>query len=179
MSMTTKRVTAVLATLVVLAGVLTFWLSQRSGPDDVVPAVGDDGSYTVGTIPEAGDGPVKAAAEAMPVALSYDFRSLDDSLAQATALMTDGFADDFKATFTKTVVAMAGDKKAITKALVRGAGLIDQDGDHASCLVYVDQVLVSGEAKDPTQPVKVTQNRVRVSLTRVDGDWKIAGIEPF
>jgi hypothetical protein len=179
MKQLTRPLTLTLVVLLLASGALALWLGTRSAPASVLPAVGDDGGYTVGTIPESGDGPVSAAAEAMPLALSYDYRTLDDGLKKATAVMTDDFAADFSSTFTRTAGQLATDKKAITRALVRGAGLVSQDGDKAVCLVYVDQVLVSSQAKDPKQPVDVTQNRVIVTLAR-DGDrWLVDGIKPF
>ena len=150
-------------------------------PKSVKPTVSADGRYRVGTI---GDAPataaVKAATKALPVALSYDYRSLDKSLAAATKLMTPAFAKEFSTTFDKTTRAMAVQKQAITSALVRGAGVVGlvHDGK-ATVLVYLDQVLVSSKAKKANDPLKVSQNRVHVSLRKVDGSWLVSGIEPF
>lgn len=169
-----------LAVLVVAAAVLTGWLASRPEPGVVKPAVQKDGSYTVGTIAGEADQAVQSAVDVLPAALSFDFRSLDESLSSATAGMTESFAEEFSATFDKTARPMAEDKSAVTNTLVRGAGLVRLDGERAVCLVYVDQVLVSSDtAKNKPLPVQVSQNRVTVDLVRVDGDWKVDGITPF
>jgi hypothetical protein len=118
--------------------------------------------------------------KALPLALAYDYRSLDKSLDAATALMTTGFATKFRATFDKTTRSLATEKQAITNALVRAAGLVGTvRGDKATVLVYLDQVLVASKAKKATDPLKVSQNRVHVSLRKVDGRWRVSDIEPF
>ena len=171
---------AVLVALVVAAAALTWWVASRPAPSDVRPAVGQDGSYTVGTIPGDGRAAVKAAARSLPVALSYDYRTLDAGLAKATKAMTSSFANEFRATFDKTARPLATSSQAVTSASVRGAGLVRVAGDRAVVLAYVDQVLVSSkDSKDKGSPVKLSQNRVKVELRRVDGTWKIDAINPF
>lgn len=173
-------ITGLLVLLLASAG-LTGWVATRAEPAAIKPKVLADGRYRVGT---AGDddatAAVKAAATALPVALSYDYRSLDKSLKAATALMAPTFAVKFTETFDKTTRALATEKKAITSALVRSAGLVGtvQDG-RATVLVYLDQVLVSSKAKKSNEPLKVSQNRVHVKLTSIDGHWRVSDIEPF
>jgi predicted small lipoprotein YifL len=147
----------------------------------VTPTVGADGSYRVGTLPDPdATAAVKAAVAALPVAFSYDYRSLDTSLAKATALMTTSFAATFKHTFETTTVSMATSKKAIISSLVRGAGIVQPvSGGRALCLVYLDQVLISSKDKKAGDPLKVSQNSVHVSMRKVGGTWKVDDIEPF
>lgn len=177
-----KILILVLAVLLIASAGLTGWVITRDdSPKVVTPDVRADGSYRVGTV---GDddalAATKAAAKAMPVALSYDYRSLDTSLDKATALMTAGFAKEFRSTFDKTTRTMATDKQAITTALVRGAGVVGSVHDsRATVLVFLDQVLVSSKTKKSGDPLKVSQNRVHVSLRKVDGRWRVSDIEPF
>jgi hypothetical protein len=180
----TSRRSAVVPALVVLvltAALLTWWLASRPAPVDVLPAVEQDGSYTVGTIPGDGEAAVKAAAAALPEALSYDFRTLDNDLNNATGHMTGSFAKEFRTTFDKTARPLALAKQAVMNASVRGAGLVHMDGDrHAVVLLYVDQLLVSSNtAKGDPAPVKVSQNRVVVELRLVGGTWKLDAINPL
>jgi len=175
-----RRLTLVLAVLVLAAAALTGWLALRPAPDSTEPKVGEDGAYTVGTIPgDDGRDAVRAAAETMPLALTYDYRSLDEGLAKATSHMTSEFAPKFEETFQKTAAKLATDTKAVTRALVRAAGLVKADGDSATCLVYIDQVLVSSASKKDDKPVRVSQNRVVVTLVREGDEWKVDGIQPF
>jgi hypothetical protein len=176
-----KLVILVLAVLVVGASVLTVRVARHDEPAVVKPTVLKDGRYRIGTV---GDGDTQAALKAavatLPVALSYDYRSLDKSVDAATARMTPGFAAEFRDTFDKTTRAMATEKQAITSALVRAAGVVGTvQGNRATVLVYLDQVLVSSKAKKAGDPLKVSQNRVHVSLRKIDGHWRVADIEPF
>ena len=145
------------------------------------PGVQSDGNYRLGTMPTSDSAAaVKAAAEALPVAFSYDYRTLDASLKKAIALMTPAFATKFADTFKTTTVAMATEKKAITTALVRAAGIVGSiDNGRALVLIYLDQVLVSSKDKLASDPLKVSQNSVHVSLRKIDGKWKVDDIEPF
>ena len=172
---------AVLLVLLVGSAVLTIRVARHDEPAVVTPKVLADGRYRVGTVGEDdATAAVKAATKALPVALSYDYRSLDKSLKAATALMTPGFATKFQTTFDKTTRSLATEKQAITSALVRAAGLVGtvEDGK-ATVLVYLDQVLVSSKVKKAGDPLKVSQNRVHVSLRQVDGKWRVSDIEPF
>jgi len=172
---------AVLAVLLAGSAAVTVAVLNPDEPKTVVPDVLKDGRYRVGTIgDDDAEAAVRAAAATLPVALSYDYRSLDKSLDAATARMTPAFAAKFRDTFEKTTRTMAVDKKAITSALVRAAGIVGSvQDDKATVLVYLDQVLVSSKAKKASDPLKVSQNRVHVSLRKVDGKWRVNDIEPF
>jgi Mce-associated membrane protein len=178
-----QKLTALLAVLVLAAGALTAYLATRPEPADVRPEVAADGAYRVGTLPsEPGEGAVRSAVRAVPKALSYDFRTLDEGLVDATELMTDDFRAEFSEVFAATARPTALEKKAVTRTLVRGGALVrlEDDDTKAVCLVYVDQVLVdSATMKNKAQPVTVSQNRVLVGLEREDGGWLVSSIEPF
>jgi len=164
--------------------------SASKGPDAagssspavaVTPGVQADGRYQLGTLadPEAAAA-LKAAVETLPLAVSYDYRSLADSLARATEAMTPAFAEDFREVFEATTREKAVDEEAITTALVRGAGVVDTVvNDRITCLIYLDQVLVASKLKKPNSPLKVKQNSVHVRMQKIDGSWKVDGIEPF
>lgn len=176
----TRRITLALGVLVLASAVLTGVLALQPSPEPQRPRLDKDGSYSAGTIPEDGAEVVEATAEALPLALSYDYRTLDDDLDEATGQMTEGFGKEFRTTFGKTAATLAREKSAITNTLVRGAGVVERDGDRAVCLAYIDQMLVTTKAaKTDKGPVEVSQNRVLVTLEQVDGDWKIDGIDPF
>lgn len=173
---------SVLSLLVALAAALTvFVVTNPPSSGRVLPSISADGAYHVGSLPnDQGESALKVAVAALPLALSYDYRNLAKGLASATAQMTTGFGAQFSKTFDATVVPQARAEQAVANALVRGAGLVSQDGDHATCLVYVNQVLVSSTTMRQRQtPVKVTQSRVLVELTRQSGHWLVDSIEPL
>lgn len=166
-----------LAALVLLAAVLTGWVAMRGGPDDLPPSVSDTG-YQAGTIDGERSPAVAAALAAVPKALSYDYRSLDEGLDRAVATMAPEFADEFRTTFDRTVREMAVSTKAVTEAVVRGAGLVRTDDTSASVLVYVDQSPADGPKARPDTPLQVTQSRVVVELERSGDEWLVTSITP-
>lgn len=180
MSTRVRVVCGSLALLVVAAAGTLVWMLQRDQPSYATSTYAEkDGSYTVGTVPDGGKGPVIAAVETMQHALGYDYRTLAKGLDAATSRMTEAFASEFTTTFRSVVTADAKDTKAVTVALVKAAGLIERDGNQAEALVFVDQVVLGNaeaESRDGLQ--RLVQSRVRVELRQVDGDWLVDGIEP-
>ncbi|KRA28026.1 MULTISPECIES: hypothetical protein [unclassified Nocardioides] len=173
---------AVLGVLVIAAGALTIHLATRPEPASVRPEVDADGVYRPGSLPgDVAEDAVQAAVLAAQKSLSYDYRTLDEGLADATELMTDDFRAEFSEVFEATARPSALESKAVTRTLVRGGGLVRvEDDDHAVSLVYVDQVLVdSTTMKKKEQPLTVSQNRVLVGLQLTDGKWLVDSIEPF
>ncbi len=180
--------TATLVILVLAAAGLTGWLvvddPDTTGPSTVVsgnavvPTI-KDGVYAVGSIPDPeAKAALQAAVDAVPAALSYDYRSLDKSLAGATALMTDEFAAEYRDIFDKTTRAMATEKEAVTTTLVRAAGVATViEEDTVTCLVYLDQFLLASKGQKPAK--SYTAARVHVTLEKVDGTWKVSDLEPF
>lgn len=176
------RILAVLLLVLIgVAGIVLQRTADRPWPAATVAQVNQDGSYQVGSMPDgAAHDAVAAAVATVPAALSYDYRSLDQNLATATDGMTTAFGTTFADTFDATTRRMAGEKKAVTSALVRGAGIVGSpQGGRATVMVYVDQVLVSSTARSSADPLKVSQTRVRVDLRLVGGRWLVDGLQPF
>ena len=111
------------------------------------------------------------------VALGWDYRTLNEGLADATARMTDGLVDGpqgFKATFNKITRPRAKANKAVVDALVRGAGEVRTSDGRVTVLLFVDQVVVDRKtAKNPKLPYEVVANRVYMELEKVDGEWLV------
>ena len=177
-----RSVLLVLSLLALLAAG-TFVVLRATAPDPTYrsPRSGDtSAAYRPGTVSDDLDGATETAVKALPLALGYDYRSLRKGLDRATALMSDGFAAEFRRTFNGSAAKLATSKKAVTRATVRAAGIVRASDKEATCLVYVDQVLVSSATlKDTEAPVRVSQNRVLVGLVRSGGGWKVDSIRPF
>ncbi|MFJ9389992.1 hypothetical protein ACIRON_14300 [Nocardioides sp. NPDC101246] len=177
-SLGTHRLHAALAALVlVAAGLLAWQLLAASAEDPVRPVTSKDG-YRAGTVPVAQDA-LEVAVEALPAALTYDYRTLDQSRAQATAQMTPAFAKEFAGTYDETVGKLAEDKQAVTKAVVRGGGVLSASETKVTTLVFVDQVLVASKQAADEAPMVVAQSRVVVELRRSGETWKVSDIRPF
>jgi hypothetical protein len=178
--MSARPVNLVLAGLVALAGGVLVWTLTLDEPGEGTrPGVNrDNGTYTVGSVPDddAHDA-VVAAVETAEVALGWDYRRLDEGLADATSRMTDDLVSGpqgFRATFDKITRPRARTNKAVVDALVRGAGEVSTDDGRVTVLLFVDQVVVDREtAKNPTVPYEVVATRVVMELERVDGDWLV------
>jgi hypothetical protein len=177
-----RSVLLVLCVLALLAAG-AFVAIRETAPDVTLrsPRSGDTSSgYRPGTVTEDLDGATEAAVRTLPLALGYDYRSLAKGLDRATTQMTDGFAQEFRRTFNGSAAKLARSKKAVTRATVRAAGIVRASDKEATCLVYVDQVLVSSATlKDSEAPVRVSQNRVLVGLVRSGDAWKVDSIRPF
>ena len=175
--MNPRVINIVLAVLVLLAGAAAIWAVLLDEPGSgTEPGVDtDNGTYTVGSLPDDDShDAVVAAVEAAELALAWDYRRLDEGLEDSTARMTDEFADGFRDTFETITRPRAMSTKAVVDALVRGAGEVGIEDGRATCLLFVDQVVVDRKtAADPTVPYEVVQSRVYMELERVDGEWLV------
>jgi hypothetical protein len=169
--------------LLALVAAIAFVVIRQTTPEvDARSPRSSDASagYRPGTVDPDLDGATEVAVEALPLALGYDYRTLDKGLDRATALMSDSFAAEFRRTFEGSAGKLARSKKAVTRATVRAAGVVRASDKEATVLVYVDQVLVSSSTlKDKAAPVRVSQNRVLVGLVESGTTWKVDSIRPF
>ena len=174
-------VNIVLAVLVLLAGGATIWAFTLDEPGEgtVAEVNTKDGTYTVGSLPDDDEhDALVAAVETAELALAWDFRRLDQGLADSTARMTESFASGFRDTFDTITRPRAKESKSITDALVRGAGVVHEVDDRVRCLLFIDQVVVSSETAeaDPDTPYKIIRSRVYMELEEVDGEWLVDAI---
>jgi Mce-associated membrane protein len=122
-----------------------------------------------------------AAQQAAPVVLSYDYRHLDRDFARARALLTGHFRDQYGRT-TKTVVAPTATKyHGVVRATVAtpadggspAASVVSASPDSAVVLLFVNQITESTQVSGP----RLDLNRVRMTLTRTSGGWKVSGVD--
>lgn len=112
-----------------------------------------------------------AVAPAAAAAIfSYDYRTFDVSVANGRSFTTGTFTDEYAKT-TAALKDTAITEQAVVTAQTTVGGVIDASPDRVDVLLYVNQyrrnVNISGE--------KVDQNRVVLTLTKVDGNWKVSG----
>lgn len=122
-----------------------------------------------------------AARKAAPVVLSYDYRRLDRDFARARAQLTGKFRDEYART-TKTVVGPTARKyHGVVKATVAApadggvpaASVVSAAPDRVVVLLFVNQVTESTRVAGP----RVDLNRVRMTLTRTSGGWKVSAVD--
>lgn len=175
-----RRVDLALAALVLAAsGAVLGGVGEPDRVASVAPRVEKDGTYRPGTVGESdADSAIAFVADALPVALSYDHRALDKSLAAATERMTSAFARTYTATFD-AARETATEKKATVTALVRSVGVVSASEGKATLLAFVDQVLVSGAGSSEAPPAPaVTSSRVLVRLVAKGEGWALDDVRP-
>jgi Mce-associated membrane protein len=110
-----------------------------------------------------------AATTAAQVIFSYDYRTFDAGVEKAKPYLTGDFAKEYGQT-TASLKATAQQEQAVVQAQVSAASVVESTGDHVELLLYLNQYRrntnITGE--------KVDQNRVLLTLVRVDGAWKVS-----
>lgn len=122
---------------------------------------------------EAGDAAVSAAKADATDILSYDYRSLDSNFSQGVAATTGGFRTQYKQTTSQLVRPQAIKQKVIVQAAVMNAGLISATDDNAVVLLFVDRVTSKAGQSKPT----FNQDRVRMTMTKVNGKWLVSKLD--
>jgi Mce-associated membrane protein len=117
---------------------------------------------------------VNAARDGTVALLSYKPDSLDQDFAAARSHLSGDFLNYYN-DFTKQVVTPAATTKGVTTtAQVVGAAASELHPDSATVLVFVNQVTTSKERPDPS----MASSTVKVSLTKVNGQWLITKFDP-
>ena len=131
-------------------------------------------------LPDESRAAVEAAATALPLSLTYDYRDLQGSLRTATTAMTERFAREFVPSFRATAVPQARRAKQVTDAVVRRTGLVRtaDGGRRVLCLLYVDQRVLRSAGRPEGPPVVVRRSSVAVEMVRSGDRWLIDDIAP-
>lgn len=122
----------------------------------------------------ARDAGMAAAQQAVPKVLSYGYTSLDADLAAAKAETTGPFKSDFSTLVNNVVAPAAKSKRVTTKAVVRGAAVVQSSLRHVEVLVFVTQTTTSGTGAAPL----ITGSRVDVTMTKVGASWLVSALNP-
>ncbi|MDF3308334.1 hypothetical protein P3H15_25280 [Rhodococcus sp. T2V] len=115
------------------------------------------------------------ASDGAAALLSYTPETVDADLDRASALLTGDLLDSYRQLAGDVVGPTAKDKRVTMQAVPVGASVESVTADAAHVLVYVNQTTTMGDTPEPSQ----TQNVVRVTLSRIDGDWLISGFDPL
>ncbi|RYE43878.1 MAG: hypothetical protein EOP24_26425 [Hyphomicrobiales bacterium] len=115
------------------------------------------------------------ASDGAAALLSYTPETVDEDLDRASALLTGDLLNSYRQLAGDVVGPTAKDKSVTMQAVPVGASVESVAPDTARVLVYVNQTTTMADSPEPSQ----TQNVVRVTLSRVDGDWLISGFDPL
>lgn len=117
---------------------------------------------------------VLAAARASAVdLLSYDYHHLDADFAKAKSHLTGPFAQEYADTSSKVVQPTATEFQAVVTASVAAAAVKTASASSAVVLAFVNQTSQNTKVPAP----HVDQNRVRLTMTTVHGQWLVSKLE--
>ncbi|WP_067573940.1 h domain protein [Nocardia acidivorans] len=117
---------------------------------------------------------VAAAQHTVESLFSYDFNTADKELPRAADNLTGDFRNTYLTLISKSVIPAAKEKKITVQATSQAAGVIDTSRDHATVLVYANQLTTSADLPKGT----LTSSRVRVELVKHDGHWLATAVTP-
>lgn len=115
---------------------------------------------------------VQAARSHAKEILSYDYRTLDHDLSAAKSDTTGDLRKKYGKLTSKLVGPKAQQHKVVVRAQVAEASVTQASPDRVVALLFVNQVTQSDLLDGP----RIDQNRVRMTLTKVDGSWLASDI---
>lgn len=115
-----------------------------------------------------------AAATATVALLSYSPETLDRDLERARTLMTGEFLTYYGKFSAEVVAPAVRDKGIRAGAQVLNSALMEMQPDTAKVLVFLNQETASRDRPEPA----LTASSVVVTLSKVDGHWLIAALDP-
>lgn len=149
---------ALLATIVVLAGVLV-WL--------LVSTVSTQGAEDARR-----DAPIAAAAQVKAI-FSFNHATVRDEMAKVLAGTTGDFHKQFETEINDSVIPNAEETEAVAIATVISQGTVRAGDDSATVLVFVNRTVTANTGpKATSEPI-----RLLVDMEKVDGIWKVSGLD--
>jgi Mce-associated membrane protein len=106
--------------------------------------------------------------------LSYKWNTLEADREKAEAGMTDDFRKEYRQAMD-SVARQTRRNQVVLKADVVAAGLVSADEHQARVLAFTNQSTTTQNSDTP----RIDQNRVLVTLTRADGDWRLSDMSAF
>ena len=116
---------------------------------------------------------VSAARAAAGDILGYDYRSVERSIARARASTTGAFRKEYDET-AKKLLPESKQVKAIVQATVGSSAVMSATPDRVVVLLFVDQATVKQVPGEKTPTTRIDQSRVRVTMSRVHGQWLVS-----
>ncbi|WP_020657834.1 hypothetical protein [Amycolatopsis benzoatilytica] len=114
---------------------------------------------------------VSAAVKAV---FSYDYANLDRTERAASEVLTGDAVRQYQGQFA-AARKRATDEKLVRTTTVRSIGVRSLRGDDASLLVFLDQQTILPGGGVPKSSV----GQLSVTAHRVDGQWRITGLDPL
>jgi Mce-associated membrane protein len=111
--------------------------------------------------------------------LGYDYKNFDRHTTEVSALLAGSFKQEFVHAATDVVKPLAVKNQAVVLANASEVSVMsspDLDGqDKVKILAFVDQTTTSAKL----ERAQIDQNRVILTMSRVDGRWLVSKVEAF
>jgi Mce-associated membrane protein len=114
-----------------------------------------------------------AAPAAAVTLLSYDYRSVDQDLRRARAMLTGGYRDEFAVEAGQVTAPAARAQHITTHATVIGSAVVRADPDEVVVLLFVNQSTRS--SRSPA--VQLSAHRIQLTMALVGGHWLVSKLE--
>ncbi len=116
----------------------------------------------------------KLATKEIPEVFAYDYQTVERSLADAYALLTPAYRQEFRKSANAQIIPEAKKREVVVQANVVGAGVISAQRDSASVMVYLNRT-VTDKSRQPLYD----GSRLRVDFQKIGKQWLINYITPI
>ena len=153
------RTLVVLWALVVAVGAAAVWLNLAAGNSSATDTARTEGLAAA-----------RANAEQI---LAYDYRNLDKHFAAVKKRLTGKFSSEYARTSSQVVAPLATKYHAVVTAKVMAASVVSASGNEVTTLLFVNQMSQNDKAKGTL----VDENRVRMTVKKIHGTWKVSDVK--
>ena len=160
------KLLVVLCLVLALATGFAWWRAvdpaQEAAPDGVITSSG------------ARDAGMQAATKLTQQVLSYDWKTLDKDVEAAEAVLTPSFRAEYSKAMTGVKAQTVKNQVKLTASVV-ATSIVSATEKKVVALVFVNQLTTA----KGTENQRLDQNRVLVTLTRNDGEWRVSKMDAF
>ncbi|HEX5496829.1 MAG TPA: hypothetical protein VFX70_19880 [Mycobacteriales bacterium] len=120
------------------------------------------------------EAPSQAKSDAARI-LSYDYRHIRADADAAAEVTTGDYRSQYRQSMNQLIIPQAQQVHAVVQAEVINAGVarVSDDGHQVVMLVYANQTVTNTRIKGS----RVDQVRVRLTMVRVGGDWRVSKVD--
>lgn len=163
-----RLLSGLLVLCLVLVAVAAFAWYRSENPDE---GRSPDGVITSS---EARDAGMVAATKLTQKVLSYDWKTLDADMKSSEAVLAPSFRGEYTKAMDDVKAQTVKNQVKLTAAVV-ATSIISASTQKVQALVFVNQITTAKGSGNQ----RLDQNRVRVTLTRDDGDWRVSKMDAF
>lgn len=152
------QVVVILGALVVVLAATVLW--------EILQTMNANATTTAGTDAQ------NAARSAAQTILSYDYKNLNSEMTKAEALTTGSFRQQYEADAPR-LLALAKQAQGVVQANVWQAGIVSSSPNQVTVLLFVDQTTTQSSNQTP----QLSQNRVKMTMQKVGGNWLVSNLQ--